>query len=135
MEIPVTNAKRAIQFYRDVFQWNIHDEGYDQQVEGVERVHFFNKGNFRGSFQLVPEDQFFNMSEAFAGALSRKNNGSSIKQQQRGPLLGVTSTFAVEDMDETLEKIVHCGGRVFQYVIFDVFWTICSRSMTDRLAT
>jgi predicted enzyme related to lactoylglutathione lyase len=114
MEIPVTNAKRAIRFYRDVFQWNIHDEGYDQQVEGIERVHFFSKGNFRGSFQLVSEDQFFNMSEAFAGTLS-KDHGCG-KEQQRGPLLGVTSTFAVEDMDETLEKIVVGGGRIFQYV-------------------
>lgn len=35
----------------------------------------------------------------------------------------MTSTFAVEDMDETLEKMLECGGRVFQYVIF-VFWTI-----------
>lgn len=120
----MTNAKRAIRFYRDVFQWDIDDEGYDQQVEGVERVHFFSKGNFRGSFQLVSEEQFFNMSEAFAGALSGESNGGRKEQQRRGPLLGVMSTFAVEDMDETLEKIVDRGGRVFQYVISVLFWTI-----------
>ncbi|KAE8552104.1 hypothetical protein EYB25_005998 [Talaromyces marneffei] len=38
----------------------------------------------------------------------------TIKEQQWRPLLGATSSFAVEDMDETLEKIVNGGGRIFQ---------------------
>lgn len=106
MEIPVTNVQRAIRFYREVFQWDIDGEGYDKQVQGVERVHFFSKGNFRGSFYLISEDRFFNMSEAL------EKNGS----KEQGPLMSVTSTFAVEDMDDTLEKIVNYGGRIFQYV-------------------
>lgn len=113
MEIPVTNAKRAIRFYRDIFQWNIHEEGYGQQDDGIERVYFFSKGNFRGSLNLVSKDQSLDMSEAVTGSLLRDNNGGR-KEQQRRPLLRVTSSFAVEDMDETLEKIVDGGGRIFQ---------------------
>ncbi|EEA23257.1 hypothetical protein PMAA_098470 [Talaromyces marneffei ATCC 18224] len=111
MELPVTNAKRAIRFYRDVFQWNIHEEGYDQQFDGIERVYFFNKGNFRGSLNLVRKDQFFDMSAAATSSLL--GDDVTIKEQQWRPLLGATSSFAVEDMDETLEKIVNGGGRIF----------------------
>ncbi|OKL55879.1 hypothetical protein UA08_08840 [Talaromyces atroroseus] len=109
MEIPVKDAQRAIQFYRNVFEWNIHEEGYEQQLEGIERVYFFSKGNFHGSFLLVPEDQFFDMSKAFAASSSDRE-----KEGDDKILWSVGNTFAVEDMDETLKKITDSGGRIFR---------------------
>ncbi|KAH8703998.1 hypothetical protein BGW36DRAFT_423529 [Talaromyces proteolyticus] len=105
MEIPVTNAPRAIHFYRKVFEWNINDEGYENQVDGIEHTYFFNKGNLRGSFLLVPEDQFLNMDALCAPGANQ------VSKKMRW---GVVSTIAAEDMDETLKKIVDCGRRIFK---------------------
>jgi predicted enzyme related to lactoylglutathione lyase len=116
MEIPVKNAQRAIQFYRNVFDWNIHEEGYEQQLEGIERVYFFSKGNFHGSFLLVPEDQFFDSSKAFAASSSGSGADEGRTGTDQKILWAVGNTFAVEDMDETLKRIIDSGGRIFRYV-------------------
>jgi predicted enzyme related to lactoylglutathione lyase len=56
---------------------------------------------------LVPEDQFVDMSEICAPKPAE--DGKAKK-----PLWSVVNTFAVEDMDETLEKVVQSGGKIFQ---------------------
>lgn len=106
------NAPRAISFYRKVFDWDIHEEGYDQQMEGIERVYFFSKGNLHGSFLLVPEDEFFDMSKTFSRTSDSGNTEGGEKDKR---LWGVVNTFAVEDMDDTLKTILESGGKIFRY--------------------
>ena len=110
----MTNVKRAIQFYQNVFDWTVDEEGYPQVVDGAERLHFFSKGNFRGSFRTVPGDRHFNVNQAYKNSLPK--DYAHKDERRRKPLLGVTSTLAVEDMDATLRKIEECGGEIFEYV-------------------
>lgn len=56
---------------------------------------------------LVPEDQFVDV-----GAICAPKTAEDGKAKK--PLWSVVNTFAVEDMDETLEKVVQSGGKIFQ---------------------
>jgi hypothetical protein len=75
-------------------------------VDGVERTYFSARD---GSFMLLPEDQFVDMGAICGPDTTAEEDGKAKK-----PLWGVVNTLAVEDMDETLEKVLQCGGKIFQ---------------------
>jgi uncharacterized protein len=87
-EIPADYVKRALEFYRSVFNWELNP------VLGVEYIRLLT----------IRVDDKVSSQRPFAvnGAIVERN------AEVRGPVV----TISVADMDETLERISKLGGSV-----------------------
>ncbi|KAM4064061.1 lactoylglutathione lyase family protein [Hirsutella rhossiliensis] len=94
LEIPVHDVSRAQQLYGDVFGWVCQPEGVPHGRNGIQSMHFFNKGAVHGAFLLVMEGY----QAVKYGRLDKE-------------ILPPLPTFCVDDCGETLTKVVAHGGK------------------------
>ncbi|ORY65089.1 Glyoxalase/Bleomycin resistance protein/Dihydroxybiphenyl dioxygenase [Pseudomassariella vexata] len=95
LEIPVTDVRRAIAFYRAVFDWCCKDESMPHPLDSIQAVHFFMNGTLNGAFLVMfPEDLV-------------KTAGSKGSGRQ-----SALATYCVADIEETLRKVEKAGGAV-----------------------
>jgi hypothetical protein len=102
LEIPIKDSHRALPFYRDVFGWDCKEDGQVAGDPGVLKRFFFSRGNTNGCFLLVEPPNF--LAPSLAPSNEKKERWA------------VITTFAVENIGDTLAKIERAGGNVYLYV-------------------
>lgn len=106
MEIPIKDPDRALSFYRGVFGWDCNEEGQDSPADpGVLKRYFFSSKtkSTNGCFiQVEPKN-------LLAPSLAPNN-----ETKERW---AVINSFAVENIDNTLDNIERIGGRVYWYEV------------------
>lgn len=96
-EVPVKSVSRAVAFYSSVLGWNCSDlEGTPSPGAYAKSVHMFNKGNLNGAFLLMANED---------GVAEVTDLGPP---KQNVPV----TTFMVESIEQTIEKIEAAGGKV-----------------------
>jgi len=92
LEVPVSDVKRAAEFYSSVLEWtcDAEAEGKPSSLAGAASVHFFSKGVMNGAF--------LKMDDAAATGVDVKRSGA-------------VTTFMVDDIEASLAKVGAAGGK------------------------
>ncbi|KAK0705460.1 Glyoxalase/Bleomycin resistance protein/Dihydroxybiphenyl dioxygenase [Lasiosphaeris hirsuta] len=98
IEIPTVDVQRAITFYRKVFGWAINPvfNGVQGHADNVKSMYCFNQGNILGCFS----------------ELSDPNDMMTMGISPGTTKIPITFGVTVDDVDETSQKVVECGGKV-----------------------
>ncbi|KAM4061385.1 hypothetical protein HRG_007368 [Hirsutella rhossiliensis] len=107
LEIPVHDVSRAQQLYGDVFGWVCQPEGVPHGRNGIQSMHFFNKGAVHGAFLLVMEGYQAVKWQLIYGP----NHFTTRALLTRAEILPPLPTFCVDDCGETLTKVEAHGGK------------------------
>jgi len=95
LEIPVLDSARAIAFYTAIFDWECDARGVPGPLPTIKQIDFFRKGSLNGAFATVdPKD------------LAKTTEEHSPSKQS------VIASFAVPNVQETLDKVEKAGGKV-----------------------